>query len=69
MPAPSPLAVPCCVCGHTWPASDPGVLYRSGDRRWWCADEVACRRRKDGTVGRMQLALRACWDIVDRRTP
>ncbi len=63
-----PLAVPCCVCGHSWPASDPGVCYRSGDHRWWCADEVACRARKRTTIGRMQVALEACWNLLGRIT-
>jgi hypothetical protein len=38
----------CLVCGQKWDPSDPGVLYRSADRQWWCADEVACRSRRAG---------------------
>jgi hypothetical protein len=32
----------CLVCGKRWDAINPGVLYRSEDGQWWCADETAC---------------------------
>ncbi len=40
--APASLEVLCCVCGQLWDARDPGIAYRSLDRRWQCADGHAC---------------------------
>ena len=37
--------VSCCECHVLWPADHRGVLYRSADNRWWCANWRACRDR------------------------
>ena len=65
------MTVFCCVCGLPWNARDPRVCYRSGDRRWWCTDEVACwLRARDGEaafrqhladVAAMYRALECVW--------
>ena len=39
--------VQCCQCRVTWFPANPGVLYRSADNRWWCANWVACKARQD----------------------
>ena len=46
MSAPLPPVVFCCICGEPWEATDPGVQYRSLDRRWWCTDETSCTSRR-----------------------
>lgn len=51
----------CCVCGTAFPASDPAVLYRSADGKWWCADEIACRAVLNYTIKMMQAALDDVW--------
>jgi hypothetical protein len=43
---PRDLEVACCICGQVWDPRDPGVLYRSLDRAWWCDDETACTDRR-----------------------
>lgn len=43
MPEPAPVPeVLCVICRQLWDARDPGVMYRSLDGKWWCADERAC---------------------------
>ena len=75
---PPPAAAPevvCCICGQLWDARDPGITYRSIDRRWWCADDQACLewasraailaaspvRTDPATLAKMYRALDASW--------
>ena len=67
--------VTCCVCGARWQAADPGVKYRSLDRRWWCTDDTACLewasraailaanpvRTDPGDLAKMYRALDESW--------
>jgi hypothetical protein len=41
-----PRLVTCLECEVTWDPADNGVLYRSADNRWWCADYRACQARQ-----------------------
>jgi len=62
--------VTCIVCGKCWNPMVPGVLYRSGDLRWMCADETACRARIQAQaaadVQAMWRALDKCWERLER---
>ena len=58
---PSPI-VACCVCFHLHRAGSTGVLYRSADGRWWCRNELACRRQE-----RQHVAdVAAMWRALDQ---
>ena len=64
---PRPL-VACCICLHLYQAGDTGVLYRSGDGRWWCRNELACRRRErvhEANVAAMWRALDLVWASLE----
>ena len=62
------MTVVCCLCGEPWEASSTGVLYRSADRRWWCRNELACRRRErqhQAEVAAMLRALDEVWAVLE----
>ncbi len=76
MPEIARAEVTCCVCGQLWDARDPGVAFRSCDRRWWCTSERACLewarraailaaaqvRTAPEDMARMYAALAESWD-------
>ena len=59
--------VVCLVCGYRWLATDPGVLYRSADQRWWCADEIACAERVTMRAG-LAKAWTGLWKAMGWQT-
>lgn len=66
---PELTVVRCCLCGLSWLPSQPGILYRSADRRWWCRNELACRQRearRAEELAAMQRGLDRVWAEVER---
>ncbi len=56
----------CVLCGQPWPWTDPRVLRRSCDGRWWCTDEAECHERHLANLAAMQRGLDQLWDVLDR---
>ena len=69
----APVWVFCCVCGqaHNARAVPATADFRSLDRYWWCADEIACIMRASineqqsrdwlADTAAMQRGLDAAW--------
>ena len=65
---PELIVVRCCICDLSWLPAQPGVLYRSADRRWWCRNERECRNRvrlRALELAAMQRGLDRAWSALD----
>ncbi len=61
----SAAIVACVLCGQQWRASDPRVLHRPHDGRWWCTDQAECHERHLANLAAMDRALNQVWDVLD----